>query len=442
MIESYYNLNVKVKVPRLAGPVTLPNTFRALENPQFRLLFFGNIFSFLGMQMQVIARGYLAYELTGKNSALGGVMLAFGIPQLLLSLWGGVVADRLPKRHVLMVAQLIVAANSAWLATMIAMGAVEYWMLIAAGVIQGAGFSFIGPARQAFITDLVSREHTSNAVVLQQLSMNSTRVIGPSLAGAFIAVHFIGIAGVYYITTVGFIVAILAMLPLPIGRPQPRTDSRSPVADLVDGVKYITARRNIGLLILASFAIVMVGFPYQSFLPSLAKSVYEVKASGLGTLSSIGAIGAVIATIFVAASSERRAAALQPVAGVLFGVALIGLGAAPNFAIGLLAMFFVGALAAAFQTMNNSLVMAMTDHEYHGRVQAMNMLSWSLFGLASLPIGLLADAVGLRETLVLMGLFCVGSIVVIEFIRRVGAARSIPAAAIAAAEPSHGIARG
>ena len=106
------NLNVKVKVD-VAGNLTLPNAFRALENPQFRLLFFGNIFSFLGMQMQVIARGYLAYDLTGRNSALGGVMLAFGLPQLVLSLWGGVVADRLPKRHVLMVAQLVVAANSA-----------------------------------------------------------------------------------------------------------------------------------------------------------------------------------------------------------------------------------------------------------------------------------------------------------------------------------------
>ena len=135
------------------------------------------------MQMQVIARGYLAYDLTGKNSALGGVMLAFGVPQLLLSLWGGVIADRLPKRHVLMVCQVIVAANSAWLATMIAMGAVEYWMLIAAGVVQGAGFSFIGPARQAFIGDLVNREQLPNAVILQQLSMNSTRVVGPSLAG-------------------------------------------------------------------------------------------------------------------------------------------------------------------------------------------------------------------------------------------------------------------
>jgi MFS family permease len=135
------------------------------------------------MQMQVIARGYLAYDLTGKNSALGGVMLAFGVPQLVLGLWGGVLADRLPKRNLLVICQAIIALNSAWLATMIELDRVEFWMLIVAGFVQGAGFAFIGPARQAFIGDLVERRSIGNAVVLQQLSMNSTRVIGPSLAG-------------------------------------------------------------------------------------------------------------------------------------------------------------------------------------------------------------------------------------------------------------------
>src|SRR5690606_21050609 len=126
------------------------------------------------MQMQIIARGFLAYELTGTNSALGGVGLAFGVPQLFLSLWGGVVADRFSKRKVLLWSQGIIAANSAWLATMIAMGQVEYWMLLVAGVVQGAGFAFVGPARQAFIFDLVGKDTIGNAVVLQQLSMNST----------------------------------------------------------------------------------------------------------------------------------------------------------------------------------------------------------------------------------------------------------------------------
>ncbi len=405
--------------------VALPRTFIALENPRFRLLWYGNIFSFLGMQMQVIARGYLAFELTHKNSALGGVMLAFGVPQLLLSLWGGVIADRLPKRRVLMVCQLIIASNSVWVAAMIYTDHIAYWMLIVAGVVQGAGFSFIGPARQAFISDLVEKDRLGNAIVLQQLSMNSTRVIGPSIAGMFIAVEAIGIAGVYLITTLGFIIATIFMLWLPPGNPKPREVQRSPLADLTDGLKYVFARRDVGLLILASFAVVMVGFPYQSFLPSIAKDVYGVGAGGLGTLSSVGAVGAVIATVIVASASQKRSFLYQPLAGVMFGFALIGLGASSTFAIGLVAMIFVGAMASAFQSLNNSLVMTLTDYEYHGRVQSMNMMSWSLFGLAALPIGIMADRIGIQEMLVLQGAFCVVAIIAIEFYRRTSGTRAV-----------------
>ena len=353
--------------------------------------------------MQVIARGYLAYDLTGKNSALGGVMLAFGVPQLLLGLWGGVLADRLPKRHLLVVCQTIIAVNSAWLATMIELGAIQYWMLIVAGVVQGAGFAFIGPARQAFISDLVGKDSIGNAVVLQQLSMNSTRVIGPSIAGAMIAVPLIGVAGVYYVTTIGFVLATVTMLRLPKGNPQ-RTDRQSPLADMAEGLRYVKSRPSILLLILTSFCVVMIGFPYQTFLPSIAKDVYHVEANGLGALSSVAAIGAVLTTVLVATYAEhRRAWSFQPMLALAFAVSLIALGLTSNFIFGLIAMVFVGGLASAFQSLNNSLTMAFTDGQYHGRVQSISMLSWSLFGLVALPIGMVADRIGIQETLMLQG---------------------------------------
>ncbi|GBD24211.1 Enterobactin exporter EntS [bacterium HR29] len=390
-------------------------TFAALGNERFRLLWFGTLFSFLGMQMQIIARGYLAYDLTGKNGALGGVMLAFGVPQLVLSLWGGVIADRLPKRNVLVAAQSVIALNSAWIAAMIATGQIAYWMLIVAGVVQGVGFAFIGPARQAFISDLVGRETIGNAVVLQQMSMNGTRVIGPSLAGFFIAVPFIGLAGVYALTTVGFFIAMMTMLRLPRGDPAPGARDHSPLADLRDGLRYVRRKPAVLQLILVSFAVVMLGFPYQSFLPSVAASVYDVGSTGLGALSSAAAIGAVAATVAVATFADHpRAWHLQPVAGIAFGGALVVLGLVDRFEAGMVTMLFVGGLAAAFQSLNNSLTMMFTDHEYHGRVQSMTMMSWSLFGIAALPIGVVADHIGIRETLSLMGLACIASVILIH----------------------------
>ena len=405
-------------------------TFIALSNPLYRTLWFGTLFSFLGMQMQVIARGYLAYDLTGKNSALGLVMLGFGVPQFVLGLWGGVLADRLPKRNTLIVAQIVIALNSAWIATTIATGHIEFWMLLASSVIQGAGFAFVGPARQAFIGDLVGREQIGNAVVLQQMSMNSTRIIGPGLAGAFIGIQFIGLAGVYYMTTLGFIVACITMWQLPPGDPKPRAVERSPLADLADGVRYVRHRPAILNLILTSFVVVMIAFPYQSFLPSVAKEIYDVGAGGLGALSMATAVGAVFCTVLVAAyAGHRRAWYAAPVLAVAFGLSLVAFALTRNFVGGLLVLVVVGGLAAAFQSLNNSLTMSYTDEEYHGRVQSMTMMSWSLFGMAAWPIGILADHIGIQETLALMGLTAAALAIVITVVGQVrGAAQDRPGA--------------
>jgi MFS family permease len=410
-------------------------TFYALENEKFRLLWMGTLFSFLGMQMQVIARGYLAYDLTGKNSALGGVMLAFGLPQLLLGPWGGVFADRLPKRNLIIATQGIIAANSLWIAVLISTGAIEYWHLVAAGVVQGAGFAFMGPARQAFTGDLVGREAIGNAVVLQQLSMNSTRVVGPSVAGQFIAISFIGVEGVYFLTTIGFLLAMLMNLKLPAGKPRPRETERSPLSDLADGVRYISKRPSISLLILTSFMVVMIGFPYQSFLASISVEVYDVGSRGFGALATVSAVGAVLATIVVATyAGHRRAWSAQPLLALVFGASLMLLAATSNFIAGLAAIMIVGAAASAFQSLNNSLTMSMSEDEYQGRVQSISMLSWSLFGLVALPIGIVADHIGLRETLALQGGLVVVTVLLVQAFGRRQAAEDRQRAVMGALE--------
>jgi MFS family permease len=422
----------------LSLPSYFSRTFYSLENEKFRLLWLGTLFSFIGMQMQVIARGFLAYELTGSNTALGGVMLAFGLPQFVLGPWGGVFADRLPKRNLIIGTQAIIALNSLWIAVLISTGDIEYWHLVAAGVVQGASFAFQGPARQAFTADLVGRDAIGNAVVLQQLSMNSTRVVGPSLAGVFIAVSFIGVEGVYFLTSLGFIAAMLTNLRLPAGNPRPRERQVSPLSDLIDGVRYIAHRPSISLLIMTSFLVVMVGFPYQSFLPSISKDVYGVGAIGLGSLSTMSAIGAVIATVFVATyAAHRRAWYAQPLLAIAFGGSLILLASTANFVAGLIAIVLVGALASAFQSLNNSLTMSMSEPEYHGRVQSISMLSWSLFGLFALPVGIVADRIGIRETLALQGGIVIVTVTALQLMRRTSAAQDRDKVVLAMHEHSH-----
>ena len=392
-------------------------TFYSLENAQYRMLWTGTLFSFLGMQMQVIARGYLAFDLTGRNTALGAVMLAFGVPSLVFTLWGGVLADRLPKRRTLLITQSVVGLNAGWIALMIAFGLIEFWMLVAASFVQGVGFAFLGPARQAFIGNLVGREAVGNAIVLQQLSMNGTRVVGPAIAGIFISIWFIGLSGVYFMTTLGFLVAIYATWRLPPGEPEARTEATSPMRDLVDGLRYVRSRPSVAILILTSFALTGLAFPFQSFLPSLASDIYDSGSRGLGVLSSVQAVGAVIAIVIVAGiASQTRAWRLQPVLALGFAAAVALLGFASNLWMGLLAVAIVGAFSAAFQSLNNALSISLSESRYHGRVQSLSALSWSLFGIASLPVGILADAIGIRQTLMLIGGLGVVAVFLLRFL--------------------------
>lgn len=394
-------------------------TFAALENPTYRILWLGGLVSFLAVQMEFISRGWLAYRLTGSNSGLGAVFLGFGVPMLLLTPWGGVVADRLPKRKVLIGCQLTLGLSSGGIAMAIAFDVIQYWMLIAGAVLQGAGFSFLGPARMAFTGELVGPNRLSNAIVLQQMSMNGTRIFGPSIAGALIGVAFVGVGGVYFLTTALMLVAVSFTLRLPAGDPDPDRPVRSPFEELGDGVSYVWSRPLLRLLVLTSFLVVMSAFPYVAFLPTLADEVFDVGSSGYGAMSAMSAIGALAASIFIASRADGpRAWRVQALAGVVFALGVGLLGFAPSFITALVVVLVVGASSSTFQSLNNALVLSNSDRAYHGRVQSLMMLSFSGFGIAALPIGLIADAIGIATTLAGMGVVALASVGWYALVRR------------------------
>ena len=386
---------------RGTGRVT---TFAALADPTYRLLWLGGLVSFLAVQMEFIARGWLAYELTGSNGGLGAVFLGFGIPMLLLTPWGGVVADRLPKRLVLVGCQLTLGLSSAGIALAIALDVIEYWMLIAGAVLQGAGFSFLGPARMAFTGALVGRDRLANAIVLQQMSLNGTRIFGQSIGGALVGVALVGVGGVYFLTTALMLVAVTFTLRLPPGPPEAGRPVRSPVQELADGVSYVWSRPLLRLLAVTSFVVVMAAFPYIAFLPTIAEELFDVGSTGFGLMSGVSAVGALAATVLIANRADGPGAwRLQGVAGAVFALGVALLGVSPSFVVALVVLFVAGAASAGFQSVNSALVLSNSDRAYHGRVQSLMMLSFSGFGIAALPIGLLADAIGITTTLVGMG---------------------------------------
>jgi MFS family permease len=315
--------------------------------------------------------------------------------------------------------QSMIALASALMAVAIFADVVAYWMLIVSGVATGASFAFIGPARQAFIGDLVPSNLMGNAIVLQQANMNGTRVVGPALAGTLIAIPLIGMGGVYLLTTIGFIFSVLTMFKLPPGRPRQATPNTTAMQATRDGIVYVRQNRPVAILIAMSFLVVALGFPYQGFLASITRDEFDRGAIGLGLLSSMTAVGALAATLSVATlTAHRHVWQMQALAGIAFGLSLVAFGAAPSFATGLLIALCVGATASAFQSLNSALTMTLTEPRYFGRVQALMGLSWSLFGIISLPLGILADSIGIRSTLMFMGLASVLSIIALWFVGR------------------------
>jgi MFS family permease len=382
-------------------------------------LFVIGAFGFVATQSQAIARGWLANELSDSNTGLGGVFMAFGLPMLIATPMGGVAADRYSKKRILIVTSTMLMAGALWIALAVSFDFVEYWMLLATSVIQASAFSFMVPARMAMTGEIVGRDLITNAIVLGQMSMNSARIIGPAMAGVFIGIAWIGTAGVYYVSAGLSMAAIAGCLTLPEGAPRRERPSTTARSEFVDSLRYVRAHQHVGQLLVVSFVAVMVGFPFVAFLPRLATEVLEVGSSGYGFLAAASAVGAVVVSMYIASRGKGRAAwRIQAVAGVMFGATLVALAVAPTYPASLVMVAGVGAASAAFQAMNNSLVLAFSDFEYHGRVQSLMMLSFSGFGMAALPLGAVADRIGLRETLAAMGCGVVAAMAVYLMVNR------------------------
>ena len=379
----------------------------SLRIPDYRWLWLGAGASFLSVQMMFVARSWLAWELTGKSSAIGGVYLAVGVMMLVGMPLGGVVTDRVPKRMLLMVASGVMALVQAVTGVIVATGHIEYWMLIVTSLVQGAAFSFIAPARIAIAGDIVGPELLSNAVVLQQMVMNSTRIVGPAAAALFLWAapsDQTAISAVFIVTALIMIVTFVMCFLLPPGLPK-GTSTRSPWGDLLLGLRHVRDRPRLALLVTASFLVTMVAFPYIALLPEAADEVFDVGGSGFGLLLGVSAIGGVLATVWSAnRTTAAGAGTLQTMLGFGFGGALVLISVAPTFAFAVPAIVLIGFVATGFQVFNNTLALQQTDPEYHGRVQGLLMMSFGGFGVAALPLGALADAIGVRWTLLGMGL--------------------------------------
>ncbi|MCL4533772.1 MAG: MFS transporter [Bacteroidetes bacterium] len=368
-------------------------TFAALSGRDYRYFWMGLLAFYSAMQMQTVAQGWLVYEMTESAVALGAVTFAIGLPLLALSPLGGVAADRVDKRRLLMMTQLFLAVISSTIAVLIATELIEVWHLMAASALKGTIFAFNMPARQAFIAELAPEKDLMNAIALNSTGMNLTRVMMPGAAGLFIGI--IDVAGVYAVMTLLYIVAMVT-LSLVTPRPaRPKTAGVPFLRELTVGASYIAKNPVIPTLIALELFSVLFAMQYQVLMPVFAVSVLDTGPAGLGYLLSAVGIGGLLGSLFVASLGDfKHKGRLDLAAAAAFGVMLFLFTQARSFELSLLLLALTGVANITFSATNNTLIMTNSLSNVRGRVMSVYLMCWGVQPLAALPIGALADTIG------------------------------------------------
>jgi MFS family permease len=306
--------------------------------------------------------------------------------------------------------QAVLTAVSVLMGIAVVTNNAQFWMLLVASIAQGAMFGFIGPARVSFTVELVGRELLGNAISLSMLSMSSTRVFAPALAGMLAGVALFGIGGAYLVAGIFSVISFVLVFRLPASAPSSRL-KRSPFADIADGVRYVVGHGPLRRLILSSTVVIMFGFNYVAFSPALVEGIYGLGDREVGFISTASSIGAVGVSAFVARRADSPSVARMIfVSGLVFGLGVIALGAAPTYWSALLVVVVIGGATTGYQALTSSVAMRTADSDQQGRVQSLMQLSFAAFGIAALPLGLLAEAIGLRQTFAVMGVVAASAV--------------------------------
>ena len=379
------------------APPAATGMFASLSNRTYAMLWWSGLVAFLAVGMQILARGWLAIQLTNSNSSFALVLGAFGIGMVTVTPFGGVAADRFSRRALILGSHASLTLSALWLGIMVVLGLERFWMLLLASFIQGASFAFMGPARMAMTGEVVERNLLSNAISLTQLTVASTQTVGPALAGVLADTPNFGLAGVYLLSAGLTAVGTIPVLLLPASRPDWR-EARSPFEEIADGVAYVRQHPYLRVVVISTALMLIAAMPYLAFLPKYTESVFGVGVLWLGLLQGANALGGTVTALQVARMRDNNQLwRLRVTSGAAVAVGVAILAVTPNHLVALAVLFFLGGAATTFQTTNMSMSLLLAEPVYHGRVQSLVMIAFSAQSLVAFPLGALADQIGLRE---------------------------------------------
>jgi MFS family permease len=384
-------LNPEQSPPRSRKPGL--KALSSLKNRDFRLLWISTFTANNGMQMLIIARGWLVYTMTDSALALGLVAAGMGAPMVLFSVFGGALADRVQKRNLILLTQSLICLLHVIMSILITFDLIALWHLVTSSIVMGTISAFGMPTRQAFIVDLVEGEDLTNAIALNSVSMNICRIGSPALAGVLLKT--IGVPGVYWLVGVSYAFVVLILTRIDARRNVSVKSNMALWQDVFTGFKYIRDNSTLLFLLMVAFVPIIVATPYQTLMPVFAKTVFNAGETGLGLLMSAGGAGALCGSALVASIGYmQRKGILMLATGIVFGSALILFGFSPSLRLAMVILFFVGGGASMFMTVTTSLIMGNTPQELIGRVMSIFIMTFGLMPLVMLPAGALAEAFG------------------------------------------------
>ncbi len=364
----------------MKNPAT--GAFRALGNFNYRLWSAGSLVSNIGTWMQRVAQDWLVLtQLTHHDaSALGIVMALQFAPQLLLLPWTGFAADHFNQRKLLMVTQAMMGVLALALGALTVAGIVRLWEVYLFAFLSGSVAALDAPVRQTFVSELVGDQHLSNAVALNSTSFNAAGMIGPAVAGLFIAT--VGTGWAFLINGISFAAVLVSLSFLRVSELYPSARAIRTADGFMEGLRYVWRRPDLRSILIMLFLIGTFGFNFTLFISTMAAKVFHTDARGFGLLSSIMAIGTISGALLAAGRAKPKFGSL------LMGSAAFGIGCtlaaiAPGYWWFGGALVVIGVAAMTFTNSTNSMMQLSTEPSMRGRVMALRVA----VALGGTPIG-------------------------------------------------------
>lgn len=389
-----------------------PEALSAMRHRNYRLYWFGQVVSISGSFMQVTAQQWLVYKLTGSALALGTVTFVNTLPSLLLSLWAGVLVDRMDKRRLLIILQWVMMGLALTLAGLTYTGLITFPLVLVLTALLGVATTFDLPARHAFTVEMTSKDDLNSAVAMNSSMFNLARLVGPAVGG--VVVGQVGEAAAFGLNALSFLAVIvgLQLMRLPPFTPRPQTTRA--LDDLKEGLLFIRQTPTVLMLVFTVVAPGLFGFSLQSLIPLMAGDVLGLPAEGYGVLVSAIGLGALIGAITLALVGRGHKGALLSVAMLVGAGGGVVFGASTWMPLSFAALMAVGWGMVTHLASANTLLQLLTPDHLRGRVLAAFL--WVVVGagpVGALIMGGLAEALSAPWAIVLgSGMSLLGGVLV------------------------------